>query len=125
MVWSRRKTLTTYHREHLYGECIAPNSASASIFIHVYIFICQQQLQAGLDIHEGLNAQKYIGEMVRPQVKPHVDNPALGDSTAFMRGGAKPHTARISQDVLASVINLQIVEQPSITNEMCIEPKRF
>ena len=43
--------------------------------------------------------------MVRPQVKPHVDNPALGDSIAFMRGGAKPHTTRISQDVLASVTN--------------------
>ena len=67
---------------------------------------CQQKLQAGLDIHEYLTAQKYIDEIVKPRVKPHADNHALADSTVFMRGGAKPHTARISQDVLASATNL-------------------
>ena len=29
------KTLTTFQGERLYGECIAPNSASASIFMYV------------------------------------------------------------------------------------------
>ena len=35
-----------------------------------YVNLCmgmfQQKLQAGLDIHEGLTAQKYIDEMVKP-----------------------------------------------------------
>ena len=61
--------------------------------------MCQQKLEAGLDIHEGLTAKKNIDEMGRPHAKPHVDNPALANSTVFVRGGAKPHT---SQDVLAS-----------------------
>ena len=59
------------------------------------------KLQAGLDIHEGLIAQKYIDEIVRPHVKPHVGNHAFADTIVFMRGGAKHHTARISADVLA------------------------
>ena len=64
--------------------------------------ICQQKLQAGLDIHEGRIAQKYIDEIVRPHVNLHIDNHTLADSTVFMRGGAKPHTARISQDCSCS-----------------------
>ena len=49
--------------------------------------MCQQKLQAGLDIHEGLTAPKYIDEIVKPHVKPHVENHALADSTVSMRGG--------------------------------------
>ena len=64
------------------------------------------QLQAGLDIHEGLTAQKYTDEMVKSHVKPHVDNHALADSIVFLPGGAKPHIARISQGVLVSATNL-------------------
>ena len=33
---SQWKTMTTCHRERLYGECNAPNSASARIFIYVW-----------------------------------------------------------------------------------------
>ena len=57
-----------------------------------------------------LSAQKCIDEIVRPHVKSYVDNHALANSTVFMRGGAKSHTARISLDVLASVINLLSIE---------------
>ena len=39
--------------------------------------MCQQKLQAGHDIDEGLTAQKYTNEIVRPHVEPHVDNHAL------------------------------------------------
>ena len=46
--------------------------------------MCQQKLQAGLDIHEGLIAQKYIDEIIKPHIKPHVDNHALADSTVFI-----------------------------------------
>ena len=60
-------------------------------------------MQAGLDIHECLTAQKYIDEIIRPHVKPTM---ALADSIVFMQGGAKPHTARISQDVLTRATNL-------------------
>ena len=70
---------------------------------HELCYLGQQKLQAGLDIHEGLTAQKYIEEIVRPHVKPHVDNHAQADSTVFMRGLTKPHTSRI---VLTSVTNL-------------------
>ena len=46
----------------------------------------------------------------------HIDNQALADSTVFMRGGAKPHTARISQDVLASATNLLLsAKNPGIS----------
>ena len=41
----------------------------------------QQKLQAGLNIHEGLTAQKQIDEIVRPRVKPQVDNYVLADNT--------------------------------------------
>ena len=74
--------------------------------IHLCMAICQQKLQAGLDIHEGLTAQKYIDEIVRPHFMPRVDTHALADSTVFMRDGAKPHATRISQDVLANATNL-------------------
>ena len=78
--------------------------------------MCQQKLQASLDTHEGLIAHKYTDEMVRPHVKPHVNNHALADSTVFMRGGAKPHTARKSQDVLASATNLLLsAKNPDIS----------
>ena len=39
--------------------------------------MCQQKLQAGHDIDEGLTAQKYTNEIVRPYVEPPVDNHAL------------------------------------------------
>ena len=105
MVWSRRKTLTTLsslsplRRAHCSKQCFCKD-------IHLYMEMCQQNLQAGLDIHKGLTAQKCIDEMARPHVKPHVDNHALANSTVFMRGGAKPHAARTSRDVLASATNL-------------------
>ena len=51
-------------------------------------------------IHGGLTAQNNIDEIRRPHVKPLIDNHALADETAFMQGGATPHTARISQEVL-------------------------
>ena len=111
MVRSRCETLTTYHRECLYDECIALNSASVRIFINV-CKMCQRKLQAVLDIQEGLTAQKYIDKIVRPHVETHVDNYALTDSTVLMRGGAKPHAARISQDVLA--MRLASHSQPRI-----------
>ena len=38
------------------------------------------KLQAGLDIHEDLTTQKYVDEIVRPHVGPHIDNHALADS---------------------------------------------
>ena len=66
----------------------------------------QQKLQAGLGVHEGLTAQTYIDEIVRSHVKPHIANHALADSTVCMRGGTKPQTTRISQDILASVNNI-------------------
>ena len=74
--------LSTYHRGRLYGECMVPNSASCK-YVNLYMGMCQQRLQAGLDFHE----------MVRPHVKPHIDNHVLADSTVFIRGGAKAHTA--------------------------------
>ena len=52
--------------------------------------MCQQKLEAGLDIFEGLTAQKYIDEIFRPHVQPRVDNHAMADSTVLIRGGATP-----------------------------------
>ena len=97
MVRSRRETLTTFHREHLYVECIASNRASARIIVNVWV--CQHRFQASLDIQKGLTAQKYIDEIIRAHVKPQVDNHALADSTVIIRGGTKTHSARISRDV--------------------------
>ena len=51
-------------------------------------------------IHRSLAAQNYTDDILRPHVKPHIDNHALADETAFMQGGATPHTARIRQEVL-------------------------
>ena len=77
--------------------------------------MCQQKLQAGLDIHEGLTAQKCIGEIFRPHVKPRVDNHALADSTVLIRGGANPPTERISQNVLVNATNLLLsAKNPNI-----------
>ena len=60
MVWNRGKTPTTSHR----GAFAV--SAFHRYFCHLYR-TRQQKWQAGLDIHEGLIAQKYIDEMVTPQ----------------------------------------------------------
>ena len=57
--------------------------------------MCQQKLQAKFDINQDVTAQKYIDEIVRPHVDPHIDNNALTDSTVLMQGGAKPQTTRI------------------------------
>ena len=86
-------------RVHCYKQCLCKD-------IRLCMAMCLQQLQSELDIHEYLTAQKYIDEIVRPHVKPHVDNHAVEDSTVFMRGGAKPRTARIRQGVLARATNL-------------------
>ena len=86
--------------------------------IQLCMEMCQQKLQAGLDFHDndGLTAQKYIDEIVRPHVKPHVDKHALADNTVFMRGGTKPHMARLSQDVLASATNFLLsAKNPDIS----------
>ena len=106
MVWSRRKTLTTYLSTWAPSQWGHWSKLCFCKYIHLCMGMCHQKLQTGLDIHEGLTAQKYFDEMVRPHVKPHVDNHALAGSTVFIRIGAKPHTARISQDVLASATNL-------------------
>ena len=45
-------------------------------------------------------AQNYTDKIIRPHVKPHIDNRALADGAAFMQGGPTPHTARLSQEVL-------------------------
>ena len=58
---------------------------------------------AASHIHRGLTAQKYTDDILMPHVKPHIDNHALVDQTAFMHGGATPHTARISQEVFTGV----------------------
>ena len=99
MALSRRETLTTYHRERLYDEWFCTH-------IHHYMGMCQQKLQAGLDICDGLTAQKYIAEIVRPNFELHFVNHALADSNVLMRGGTKPPTTRISQDVPANVTSL-------------------
>ena len=52
-------------------------------------------MQAGLDIHQVLTAQKHIDEIVSPRFEPHIDNNALADRTALMWGVAKPPTTRI------------------------------
>ena len=75
-------------------------------YIHLFSGMCQQKVQAGLDTHEVLTAQKYTDEMVRPHVKPRFDNHALAESTVFMRDGTKLRTERKSQDVLASATSL-------------------
>ena len=50
----------------------------------------------------GMTAQKYIDEILRSHVEPHIDNQALADIPLFMQGGAKIRTARIYQDALAN-----------------------
>ena len=52
--------------------------------------MCKQKLQADLDIHEGLTAQKYIDAMVGPHVKPHVDNHSLAASTSLLASEVSP-----------------------------------
>ena len=47
-------------------------------------------------------SHEYIDEIARPHVKPHVG----ADSAVFMRGVAKSHTARVSQDIPDSGTNL-------------------
>ena len=76
----------------------------------------QQKWQAGLDIHEGLIAQKYIDEIVKPHVEPHVDNHALADSTVLIRGGTKTSTTRMGQDVPANATGLLLsAKNPDIS----------
>ena len=68
---------------------------SAIIANWIYVGIC-----------EGLTAHKYIDEIITPHVKLHNDNNALADRSVFMRVKAKPHTARIRQDVLINATGL-------------------
>ena len=68
----------------------------------VHCYSATAKLQAGLDIHEGLSAQKYIDEIVRPHFEPHVDNHALTNNTVLIGGGEKPPAESISQGVLAN-----------------------
>ena len=89
MVWSRRKTLTTYLSTWAPSQWGHWSKQCFCKYIHLCMGMCHQKLQTGLDIHEGLTAQKYFDEMVRPHVKPHVDNHALAGSTVFIRIGAK------------------------------------
>ena len=90
--------------------------------IHLCMGMCQQTLQVELAIHEGLTAQKYNDEIVGPHVKSHVNSNALGDSTVYMRGGTKPHTARISLDVLANAINLLLsAKNPDSNIIACVQ----
>ena len=49
-----------------------------------------------------MTAQKYIDEILRSHVEPHIDNQALADIPLFVQGGAKIRTARIYQDALAN-----------------------
>ena len=49
--------------------------------------MCQQKLQAGLDIYQGLTAQRYTDEIFRPHFEPHIDGNALADSTVLMGVG--------------------------------------
>ena len=76
----------------LYITCIIMPYVYIYIYSPIYIYIYH--------IHRSLAAQYYINEIIRPHVKPHIDHHTLADGTAFMQGGATPHTARISQEVL-------------------------
>ena len=94
-VWRRRN-------ERFNPENIAANRASGRISVNVWGCVSNDCKLDLVDIHGGLTARKYIDDILRPEVEPHIDNHALADRPIFMQDGATPHTAHITTNFLTN-----------------------
>ena len=104
MAGNRRETMTTNHHECLYDDCIA-----ARMSVNAWRCVSDNCKLDLVDIYGGLTGEKYIDEIIRRHVEPHIDSHTLTDRYIFMWGVARPHTARISQELLTKVTSLLVV----------------
>ena len=54
------------------------------------------------EIQGVLTTRKYIDDILRPEVEPHIDNHALADRPMFKQDGPTPHKAHVTADFLAN-----------------------
>ena len=90
-VWRRRG-------EELDEDCIQEVEAFGGGSIMVWGGISAEGQTDILTIRGGLTGQRYVDEVLRPEVLPYAA--AIGDGFILMDDNATPHRARVTQDFL-------------------------
>ena len=104
-VWRRRG-------ERFHRDCIADNRSSGRISCHVWGSVSNNCKLNLVVINGSLTAQKYIDNILRPEVEDHIDNHPLADAPIYQQDGASVHTAHISQAFLQNA-HINVLEGPA------------
>lgn len=109
-VWRPRNT--AFHQNHILGTTAFGGGG-------VTVWGCFS-LNCKLDLFvlDGtLTGQKYLDQILRPLVVPHIDNHPLAHRPIFMDDNARPHRARIVQDYLQQE-QIQRLPWPAMSPDM-------